>query len=72
MKNILGNDIFFIGKGTKVGANIAVDMKFDKLWLDGMDRNRPPQGYDAEWQEAIDTTRKTLAEYEAEFGVIQI
>ena len=64
--------MFIIGKGTDPNLNNHATISLDKIVLSDLDRNRPVGGYPAEQESAIEEMRQRIADYEAEFGIVEI
>lgn len=64
--------MFIIGKGTDPNLNNHATISLDKLVLSDLDRNRPVGGYPAAQESAIEEMRQRIADYEAEFGIVEI
>lgn len=60
-----------IGRGTNSNTNNHATIRLDKSVLQGLDRNRPANGYPAAQEQAITEMRNRVEAYEAEFGEVK-
>ena len=60
-----------IGRGTNPNTNNHATISLDKSVLQGLDRNRPANGYPAAQERAIAEMRKRVEDYEAVHGEVK-